>query len=113
MLAQLLNNTVSLLIITLFFAFMWWIARLYEITYEGNIDRLPEWMQIWSKSLVMAKEPPGKSWRWLIVGLLLVLDVFYIVPFHVTPLLIRLLAVIINLAVFGACIYYCDKKMGK
>lgn len=75
MLAQLSNDIFSSLFITLFFAFMWWIARLYEITYEGNIDRLPEWMQIWSKSLMMTQEPPGKSWRWLIVGLLLIADV--------------------------------------
>lgn len=113
MLAQLLNNTFSLLIITLFFGFIWWIARLYEITYEGNVDRLPKWMQIWSKSLVMAQEPPSKTWRWVIVGLLAVLDAFYIIPFHDTPLSIRLFAAIINLAVFGACIYYCDKKMGE
>jgi len=113
MLTQLLNNAASLLIIALFLAFLWWTGRLYEITYEGKIDRLPEWMQTWSKTLKMTQEPPGRAWRWILAGLLIVLDLFYLVTLHASPFLIRLFAVIINLVVFGTCVCYCDKKMGK
>ncbi len=113
MLDRLLNTTIDLLIPTLFFAFTWWIGRLYELTYEGNIDRLPGWMQVWSKSLVMAKKPAGKSWRWLPGGLLLAYYAVYNVTYSETLFLIRLVATTIGLAIFGACAYYCDKKMGK
>ena len=53
---QLVNYTVGLLIITLFLEFLWWTARIYEITYEGNSDRLPEWMQTWSKTLAADRQ---------------------------------------------------------
>jgi len=113
MLAQLPNDVFGLLLVTLFFAFAWWLGRLYELKYEDNIDRLPEWMQIWSNSLKMAKEPPRKTWRWLFLGGLLAYYVFYNANFSEPLFLIRLVATIIGLAIFGACVYYCEKKMGK
>jgi hypothetical protein len=39
--------------------------------------------------------------------------IIYIGTFDATPLLIRFLIAMLGLAVFGACIYYIDKKMGK
>jgi hypothetical protein len=113
MLDRLLNDTLILLIPTLFFAFLWWTARLYELAYEGNIDRLPEWMQNWSMSLKMAQEPPTRTWRWGLAGLLLIVYGIYIITFHATPFLIRLFLLIANFVIFGACVYYCEKKMGK
>jgi hypothetical protein len=97
MLAQLLNDIFSMLIITLFLAFLWWTVRLHEITGEGNIDRLSEWMQVWNKVLPISREPPGKLWRWVIMGLLLTAYAFYVVPFHVTPFLARLFIVLVGL----------------
>jgi len=92
MLAQLSDDIFGLLFITLFFAFAWWLCRLYELTYEDNIDRLPDWMQIWSKSFGKAQKPPGRFWRWLIGGLPLIANIGYLIPFysHDTPFLIRL-----------------------
>jgi hypothetical protein len=113
MLDQLIPDTILLLIAALFVAFVWWIARLYEITYEGNVERLPRWMQAWGKTLVVAQEPPGKAWRWVLIGLFIVYYAFYLVTFDGTPLLVRLVATIFGLTVFGMCIYYCEKKMGK
>ena len=113
MLDRLLNTTIELLIPTIFFAFIWWIGRLYELTYEGNIDRLPAWMQEWSNSFGMAKKPAGKYWRWWPGGLFLAYYAFYDVARSDIPFVIRLLATAIGWAVFGACIYYCEKKMGK
>ncbi len=111
MLDRLINDTIGLLIPTVFLAFLWWDARIYEITYPDDVSHLPKWMQAWSKLSPRAKEPPGKAWRWAFVGLLLVVYTIYIVTFNVTPLLVRLCAVIIGLTVFGMCIYYCEKKM--
>ncbi len=78
MLERLPNTTIDLLIPTLFFAFTWWIGRLYELTSEGNIARLPEWMQAWSKSLAMAKKTSRQilalaNW-WIALSLLYVLQ---------------------------------------
>ncbi len=113
MLDRLIPDTILLLIAALFLAFLWWSARVYEITYEGHVDRLPKWMQAWSRISLRAKEPPGKAWRGVFVGLLLVYDAIYVVIFEGTPLLVKLCAVIIGLTVFGMCIYYCEKKMGR
>ncbi len=113
MLDRLIPDIILLLIAALFLAFIWWIARLYEMTYEGNVERLPDWMRAWSRTLLMAEQPPGKAWRWVLIGLLIVCYAFYIITFDVTPLLVRLVATILGLTVFGTCIYYCEKKMGK
>ena len=110
---RLLNDILILLIPTLFLAFLWWTARLYELKYEDNVDRLPEWMQIWGSPLKIAKEPSRKTWRWGLVGLLQIVYVIYIVTFDTTPFLIRLFVVGAGLAIFGACVYYCEEKMGR
>ena len=113
MLDRLIPDTMFLLIVALFLAFLWWTARLYEITYVGNVERLPKWMRAWSKTLVMAQEPPGKTWRWVFIGLLLVEYAIYFITFNDTPFLVRSAATAIGLAVFVACVYYCERKMGK
>ncbi len=97
MLDRLLNDTLILFIPTLFLAFLWWTARLYELKYEDSVDRLPEWMQIWSNSLKIAKEPPRKTWRWGLAGLLLIVYGYYVVTVDATPFLIRLSLVIAEL----------------
>ena len=113
MLDRLLNDTLGLLIPTLFVAFVWWTGRLSEVKYENNLDRLPKWMQVWSNLLEMMSEPPKKTASWTFVGLLLIVYVIYIVTFDATPLLIRLFLVGAGSAIFGTCVYYCEKKMGK
>jgi hypothetical protein len=60
-----------------------------------------------------AKGPVGNRWRWFLPVLLILVYVIYLVTFDATPLLIRFLIAMLGLAVFGACIYYIDKKMGK
>jgi hypothetical protein len=114
MLDRLIPDTSILLIGTLFLAFIWWSARLDEITYEGHADRLPKWMQAWNNKLqAKTQGQPSKAWRWLLIVALLASYAYYLVHYIETPVLVRLCAVAIGLAVFGACIYYCDKKMGK
>ena len=113
MLDRLIPDTILLLIAALFLGFLWWDSRVYEIAYEGNVDRLPRWMRAWSNISPIAQKAPGKKWRWVIIGALLVVYAIYIVTFDGTPFLVRLAATIIGLTVFGTCIYYCEKKMGK
>jgi len=116
--AQLLNDIFGRLFITLFFALLWWTARLHEIIYEGESDnRLPDWMRVVGQSWGMEKRPPSviKAWRWGQIGLFLIVNLVYVIPFypHTTPFLIRLLLMSVCFAIFGACVYYCEKKMGQ
>jgi len=112
MLDRLPNDIVTLLIPTLFLAFAWWTGRLGEVKYENNLARLPKWMQLWS-NLVGMESGSTKTVHWTFVGLLLIVYVIYIVTFDTTPFLIRLFLVGAGLAIFGACVYYCEEKMGR
>jgi hypothetical protein len=113
MLEQIVSDILVLLIPTLWIAFLLLTIRLIEIYVEGHDDRLPSWIQGWSRKLPSATRPPSRMWRWLFAVLLIPVYIIYIVTFDATPLLIRFLIAMLGLAVFGACIYYIDKKMGK
>ncbi len=116
--AQLPDDIFGRLLITLFFASLWWLTRLHEIIYEGNgYDRLPDWMRVVGQSWRMEKRPPPviKAWRWGQAGLFLIAHLAYLIPFypHSTPFMLRLFLVIACFVIYSACVYYCEKKMGK
>jgi hypothetical protein len=109
---RIISDILFLLIPTLAIAFFWLMIRLIEISYEGHSDRIPSWLDGLSDKLPSATGPVGKRWRILAV-LLVPVYVIYLVTFDATPPLLRFLIAILALAVFGGCIYYCDKKLGK
>jgi hypothetical protein len=115
--AHLLDDIFGRLFITLFFASLWWSFRLHELVHEDKIDRFSDWMQIWSETWGLERRPPPNKrlWRWGQAGLFLVAQLVYLIPFypHEAPFVFRLFLVIACFAIYGACIYYCEKKMGK
>jgi hypothetical protein len=113
MVNQIVSDILVLLIPTLWIAFLLLTIKLVEISYEGHSDRLPSWIRRYSRKLPPAMRPLSRMWRWLLAALLVPVYIIYIGTFDATPLLIRFLIAMLGLAVFGACIYYIDKKMGK
>jgi hypothetical protein len=113
MIEQIMLDILGLLVLTFGIVFLWANIRLEEINYEGNYDRLHPWVQAWSRKLPTPEVEPGKNWRWVFIGAVLVINAIYLVTFDKTPLLLRVPITIFGLVVFGACVYYCDKKMGK
>ncbi len=55
------------------------------------------------------------AWRWGQAGLFLVVQLIYLIPFYPprTPFMFSLFLVIACFVIYGACVYYCEEKMGK
>ncbi|HTP07460.1 MAG TPA: hypothetical protein VMP08_04375 [Anaerolineae bacterium] len=113
MIDQIMLDILGLLALTFGIVFLWANIRLEEINYEGDDDRLNPWMRAWSRKLPTPEVEPGKNWRWVGVEAILVIYAIYLVTFDRTPLLLKVPIAIFGLVVFGACVHYCDQKMGK